>query len=42
MLSEKGKAFCRKIDQVCMEETKGMMKEIYSIDMFHTLPLEEE
>ena len=25
-----------------MEETKGLMKEIYSIDMFHTLPLEEE
>ena len=26
MLSAKGKNFCRKIDQICMEETKGQSK----------------
>lgn len=42
MLSEKGKTFCRKIDQVCMEESKGQMKEIYSFDMFPIEPLDDE
>jgi len=26
MLSPKGKTFCRKVDQICMEETKGTMR----------------
>ena len=42
MISEKGRSFCRKIDQVCMEETKGQKKEIYCFDVFHSEPLEEE
>lgn len=42
MLSEKGKTFCRKIDQVCMEESKGQKKEIYCFDMFPSEPLEDE
>ena len=42
MLSEKGKELCRKIDQVGMDESKGSVKEIYSIDMFPIEPLDEE
>ena len=42
MLSSKGKTFCRKVDQVCMEESKGASKEIYCFDLFHIDPLEEE
>ena len=41
MISPKGKTFCRKIDQVCMIETHGQMKEIYSFDMFPSDLLEE-
>ena len=33
MLSPKGKSFCRKIDQVCMDESKGAMK----VSKFETL-----
>merc|ERR1712051_372348 len=42
MLSSKGKTFCRKVDQICMEESKGAMKEIYCVDLFQIDPLEEE
>ena len=42
MLNPKGTPFCRKIDQVCMEETKSQMKEIYCFDMFPSDPLEDE
>jgi len=33
-LSAKGRTFCRKIDQVCMEGSKGQKKEIYCFDVF--------
>ena len=42
MLSVGGKGLCRKIDQVCMDETKGQMREIYCFDMFSSDPLEED
>ena len=42
MISEKGRKFCRKIDQVCMEETKGQKREIYCFDIFQSEPLEDE
>lgn len=42
MVSERGKSFCRKIDQVCMTETKGQMREVYSFDIFPSEPLEDE
>lgn len=42
MLSDKGKTFARKIDQVCMEESKQAMKEIYCVDICPSDPLEDE
>ena len=42
MIGERGRRFCRKIDQVCMEETKGQRREIYCFDIFQSEPLEEE
>ena len=42
MVSERGKSLCRKIDQVCMEESKGQKKEIFCLDMFPSEPLEDE
>ena len=41
-LSSRGKSFCRKVDQVCMNETRGEMKEIYCLDMYPSEPLEDE
>lgn len=42
MISAKGRSFCRKIDQVCMDESKGQKKEIYCFDVFQTEPLDED
>ena len=42
MVSPKGKTFCRKIDQVCMTETRSQMKEIFCFDIFPSDPLEED
>ena len=42
MVSQKGKSFCRKIDQVCMNETRNEKLEIYCLDVYPSDPLEEE
>ena len=42
MLSERGRAFTRKIDTIIMDESRKRPRDVYCVDTFPSEPLDEE
>ena len=42
MLSERGRAFTRKIDTIIMDESRKRSRDVYCVDTFASEPLDEE